>query len=98
MNTAAVAAAMMAIGKNISFDDFIGGTFSLKNVPMVVPQKDGSYTLVRVYRGDDELIADLNAVDAEAQLAAWLNDVVLVLPNAKIEARYVTALESHGWA
>lgn len=101
MNTATVAAAMMAKAathRNAALDEMLGGTFFLSSVPMVAPQKDGSFTLVRVHRGEDEKVMDLDAAAAEALLADWIGAVALRMPNAKIEARYAAKLAELGWA
>lgn len=102
MNTARVAAAMVAASaasrKNADFGAMMGGRFFLKNVPTLAPQKDGNFSLVRVFRGDDELIADLDAATAETLLTEWLGEVVLMQPNEKIEARWKDALTERGWA
>lgn len=101
MNTATVAAAMMAKAathKKADLGEMLGGTFFLSSVPVVAPQKDGDFTLVRVHRGEDEKVMDLDAAAAEALLIDWLNAVALRMPNAKIEARYTAKLAELGWA
>lgn len=101
MNTAAVAAAMMEKAatsrKNVILTD-VAGRFGLKYEPMVAPQKDGMYSLVRVFRGEDDLVADLDEAAAARLLTDWLGSVELLMPNAKIEARWNTMLTENGWA
>lgn len=100
MNTTAVAAAMMANAathKNADLGEMLGGTFFLSSVPMVAPQKDGNFTLVRVHRGEDEKVVDLDAATAETLLSDWIGAVALRMPNAKIEARYAAKLAELGW-
>lgn len=101
MNTATAAAAMMAKAathKNAELGEMLGGRFFLKSTPLVAPQKDGNFTLVRVHRGDDEKVMDLDAAAAEALLIDWLGAVALRMPNEKEEARYTAKLAELGWA
>lgn len=101
MNTAKVAAVMMAKAatrENAELGEMLGGSFFLSSVPMVAPQKDGNFTLVRVHRGEDEKVMDLNANDAETLLTDWIGAVALRMPNDKIEARYAAKLTELGWS
>lgn len=101
MNTAKVSAEMIAASaasrKNSTFGSLLGGSFFIKNDVTLAPQKDGNFSLVRVFRGDDELVADLDAAAAASLLTDWLGAVILVQPNEKIEARWNTALAERGW-
>lgn len=101
MNTATVAAAMMAKAathKNADFSAMVGGMFFLKSSPLLAPQKDGNYTIVRVHRGEDEKVMDLDAAAAEALLIDWLGAVDLKMLNDKQRARYTAKLTELGWA
>lgn len=89
--------ARAATHRNADFSEMIGGTFLLSSVPMVAPQKDGNFTLVRVHRGEDEKVIDLDADAAEALLIDWLGAVGLKMANAKSEARYAAKLDELGW-
>lgn len=100
MNVATVAAAMMAKAathRNADLGEMLGGSFFLSSVPTLAPQKDGNFTLVRVHRGEDEKVMDMDAVAAEALLIDWLGAVTLRMPNEKIETRFAAKLAELGW-
>lgn len=101
MNTTTVAAAMMAKAAtrtNADFSAMVGSAFFLKSSPLLAPQKDGNFTLVRVHRGEDEKVIDLDAAAAETLLIDWLGAVDLKMPNDKERARYAAKLAELGWA
>lgn len=97
MNTMAAAKSMVAARRNVSFGDMMGGSFFVKNDPMIAPQKDGNYTIVRVYRGQDEKMTDLDAAAAVSLLADWIGAVALDMPTPKVEGQWRARLAEMGY-
>jgi hypothetical protein len=101
MNTSKAATDLIAKAQSTRWNvdvKKILGAFFVENAPTIAPQRDGRMTLVRVMRGKDEKVTDLDTDAAVTMLTTWLAEIVVDLPSPKAQARYDARLAELGWA